>query len=169
MVMMFRGFADAIMMKPTGTFASAGEAGFYHLITRSDFYRTRRYHDFLHGNGFRCRSDEPCCTFTNGARDGSIPKLWSSGSLSSVYCLSISSLGIGEFANKVSLAHPPGSGLGVQSWGRGSTIDMEFTDIRYWYALTGVNFFATILRMRPRHDNDEKCQCSHGLHYVLTY
>lgn len=66
MVMMFRGFADAIMMRSQQALASAGEAGFlpphhYDQI----FYRTRRYHDFLHGNPFCCGFDEPRCTFTN--------------------------------------------------------------------------------------------------------
>lgn len=59
-VMLLRGFADAIMMRSQQALASAGEAGFlpphhYDQI----FHRTRRDHDLLRGDAFRYRSDEP--------------------------------------------------------------------------------------------------------------
>lgn len=59
-VMLLRGFADAIMMRSQQALASAGEAGFlpphhYDQI----FTGTRRDHDLLRGDAFRYRSDEP--------------------------------------------------------------------------------------------------------------
>ncbi|MCZ5551335.1 hypothetical protein O5707_06780 [Escherichia coli] len=59
-VMLLRGFADAIMMRSQQALASAGEAGFlpphhYDQI----FYRARRDYDLLRGDAFRYRSDEP--------------------------------------------------------------------------------------------------------------
>lgn len=59
-VMLLRGFADAIMMRSQQALASAGEAGFlpphhYDQI----FCRARRDYDLLRGDAFRYRSDEP--------------------------------------------------------------------------------------------------------------
>lgn len=59
-VMLLRGFADAIMMRSQQALASAGEAGFlpphhYDQI----FTRARRDYDLLRGDAFRYRSDEP--------------------------------------------------------------------------------------------------------------
>ena len=56
-VMLLRGFADAIMMRSQQALASAGEAGF--LPLRSDLHRARRDYDLLRGDAFRYRSDEP--------------------------------------------------------------------------------------------------------------
>ena len=59
-VMLLRGFADAIMMRSQQALASAGEAGFLPPSPlRSDLHRTRRDHDLLRGDAFRYRSDEP--------------------------------------------------------------------------------------------------------------
>lgn len=58
-VMLLRGFADAIMMRSQQALASAGEAGFLPPPLRSDLHRTRRDHDLLRGDAFRYRSDEP--------------------------------------------------------------------------------------------------------------
>lgn len=52
-VMLLRGFADAIMMRSQQALASAGEAGFLPL------HRARRDYDLLRGDAFRYRSDEP--------------------------------------------------------------------------------------------------------------
>ena len=49
-VMLLRGFADAIMMRSQQALASAGE---------SDLHRARRDYDLLRGDAFRYRSDEP--------------------------------------------------------------------------------------------------------------
>ncbi|XNM72579.1 hypothetical protein ACLK11_02395 [Escherichia coli] len=58
-VMLLRGFADAIMMRSQQALASAGEAGFSgHATIRSDLHRARRDYD-LRGDAFRYRSDEP--------------------------------------------------------------------------------------------------------------
>lgn len=59
-VMLLRGFADAIMMRSQQALASAGEAGFLppHHYDR-DLYRARRDYDLLRGDAFRYRSDEP--------------------------------------------------------------------------------------------------------------
>lgn len=61
-VMLLRGFADAIMMRSQQALASAGEAGFRLPATsplRSDLHRARRDYDLLRGDAFRYRSDEP--------------------------------------------------------------------------------------------------------------
>ncbi|MGC6746820.1 hypothetical protein ACP0HM_34475 [Escherichia coli] len=59
-VMLLRGFADAIMMRSQQALASAGEAGFLPPSPlRSDLYRARRDYDLLRGDAFRYRSDEP--------------------------------------------------------------------------------------------------------------
>lgn len=60
-VMLLRGFADAIMMRSQQALASAGEAGFLppHHYDQIDLYRARRDYDLLRGDAFRYRSDEP--------------------------------------------------------------------------------------------------------------
>ena len=50
-VMLLRGFADAIMMRSQQALASAGGGGVLH--------RARRDYDLLRGDAFRYRSDEP--------------------------------------------------------------------------------------------------------------
>ena len=52
-VMLLRGFADAIMMRSQQALASAGEAGFLPP------HHARRDYDLLRGDAFRYRSDEP--------------------------------------------------------------------------------------------------------------
>lgn len=59
-VMLLRGFADAIMMRSQQALASAGEAGLPATSPlRSDLHRARRDYDLLRGDAFRYRSDEP--------------------------------------------------------------------------------------------------------------
>ncbi len=58
-VMLLRGFADAIMMRSQQALPSAGEAGFPTSPLRSDLHRARRDYDLLRGDAFRYRSDEP--------------------------------------------------------------------------------------------------------------
>ncbi len=58
-VMLIRGFADAIMMRSQQALASAGEARLPATAPlRSDLYRPRRYHDLLRGDAAGNRSDE---------------------------------------------------------------------------------------------------------------
>ena len=70
-VMLLRGFADAIMMRSQQALASAVEftgaaAAMYVALPlpatsplRSDLHRARRDYDLLRGDAFRYRSDEP--------------------------------------------------------------------------------------------------------------
>lgn len=58
-VMLLRGFADAIMMRSQQVLASAGGSRLPAASSlRSDLYRPRRYHDLLRGDAVCYRSDE---------------------------------------------------------------------------------------------------------------
>ena len=58
-VMLLRGFADAIMMRSQQALASAGEAGFLPPHHYDQIFTARRDYDLLRGDAFRYRSDEP--------------------------------------------------------------------------------------------------------------
>ena len=58
-VMLLRGFADAIMMRSQQALASAGSGLPATSPLRSDLHRARRDYDLLRGDAFRYRSDEP--------------------------------------------------------------------------------------------------------------
>lgn len=59
-VMLLRGFADAIMMRSQPGPCLCGRSGLPAASPlRSDLHRTRRDHDLLRGDAFRYRSDEP--------------------------------------------------------------------------------------------------------------
>lgn len=59
-VMLLRGFADAIMMRSQPGSCLGGRSGFPATSPlRSDLHRARRDYDLLRGDAFRYRSDEP--------------------------------------------------------------------------------------------------------------
>ncbi|MDC9587831.1 cytochrome o ubiquinol oxidase subunit I [Xenorhabdus sp. XENO-10] len=151
MVMMLRGFADAIMMRGQQALASAGEAGF---LPPHHYDQIFTAHGvimiFFMAMPFVVGLMNIVVPLQIGARDVAFPFL---NSLSfwlfvvGVALINIS-LGIGEFAQTGWLAYPPLSGLeynpgvGVDYW----IWSLQLSGVGT--LLTGVNFFVTILRMR---------------------
>ena len=150
-IMMIRGFADAIMMRGQQVLASAGEAGFLNAHHYDQIFTAHGViMIFFVATPFVVGLMNLAVPLQIGARDVAFPFL---NSLSfwlfvvGVILINLS-LGIGEFAQTGWVAYPPLSGkeyspgVGVDYWiwslqisGLGTT-------------LTGVNFFATIIRMR---------------------
>ncbi|PHM71635.1 cytochrome o ubiquinol oxidase subunit I [Xenorhabdus kozodoii] len=151
MVMMLRGFADAIMMRGQQALASAGEAGF---LPPHHYDQIFTAHGvimiFFMAMPFVVGLMNIVVPLQIGARDVAFPFL---NSLSfwlfvvGVALINIS-LGVGEFAQTGWLAYPPLSGLeynpgvGVDYW----IWSLQLSGVGT--LLTGVNFFVTILRMR---------------------
>ncbi len=153
-VMLLRGFADAIMMRSQQALASAGEAGF---LPPHHYDQVVTAHGVIMiifmATPFVVGLMNLAVPLQIGARDVAFPFL---NSLSfwffvvGVILVNIS-LGVGEFAQTGWVAYPPlagteySPGVGVDYWiwslqisGLGTT-------------LTGVNFFATIMKMRAPH------------------
>ncbi|WP_340607980.1 cytochrome o ubiquinol oxidase subunit I [Xenorhabdus bharatensis] len=151
MVMMLRGFADAIMMRGQQALASAGEAGF---LPPHHYDQIFTAHGvimiFFMAMPFVVGLMNIVVPLQIGARDVAFPFL---NSLSfwlfvvGVVLINLS-LGVGEFAQTGWLAYPPLSGLeynpgvGVDYW----IWSLQLSGVGT--LLTGVNFFVTILRMR---------------------
>lgn len=151
MVMLLRGFADAIMMRSQQALSSAGEAGF---LPPHHYDQIFTAHGvimiFFMAMPFIVGLMNIVVPLQIGARDVAYPFL---NSLSfwlfvvGVLLINIS-LGVGEFAQTGWLAYPPLSakeynpGVGVDYWIWSLQISGLGT------LLAGVNFFATILRMR---------------------
>lgn len=151
MVMLLRGFADAIMMRGQQALASAGEAGF---LPPHHYDQIFTAHGvimiFFMATPFVVGLMNLVVPLQIGARDVAFPFL---NSLSfwlfvvGVILINLS-LGIGEFAQTGWLAYPPLSGkeynpgVGVDYW----IWSLQISGIGT--TLTGINFFATILRMR---------------------
>ncbi|MEH2919750.1 cytochrome o ubiquinol oxidase subunit I [Samsonia erythrinae] len=151
LVMMLRGFADAIMMRGQQVLASAGHEGFLNAHHYDQIFTAHGViMIFFVATPFVVGLMNLAVPLQIGARDVAFPFL---NSLSfwlfvvGVILINIS-LGVGEFAQTGWVAYPPLSGkeyspgVGVDYWiwslqisGLGTT-------------LTGVNFFATILKMR---------------------
>lgn len=150
-VMLLRGLADAIMMRLQQALASAGEAGF---LTPHHYDQIVTAHGVIMiifmATPFVVGLMNLSVPLQIGARDVAFPFLNSlSFWLFVVGCILINlSLGVGEFSQTGWVAYPPLAGkeyspsVGVDYWiwsiqiaGIGTT-------------LSGVNFFATILRMR---------------------
>lgn len=150
-VMLIRGFADAIMMRSQQALASAGEAGF---LPPHHYDQIFTAHGvimiFFVAMPFVIGLMNPVVPLQIGARDVAFPFLnnlsfW----FTVVGVITVNlSLGVGEFAQTGWLAYPPLSGIeyspsvGVDYWiwavqlsGIGTT-------------LTGINFFVTIIKMR---------------------
>lgn len=150
-VMLVRGFADAIMMRMQLAAASAGSAGF---LPPHHYDQIFTAHGvimiFFMAMPFMVGLMNIVIPLQIGARDVAFPFLNSlSFWLFMVGVLLINiSLGVGEFAQTGWLAYPPLSGLqfspgvGVDYW----IWSLQISGIGT--LLTGVNFFVTILKMR---------------------
>ncbi|MGP1947330.1 MAG: cytochrome o ubiquinol oxidase subunit I [Arsenophonus sp. NC-PG7-MAG3] len=151
MVMLLRGFADAIMMRGQQALASSGEVGF---LPPHHYDQVFTAHGvimiFFMATPFVVGLMNLVVPLQIGARDLAFPFL---NSLSfwlfvvGVILINLS-LGIGEFAQTGWLAYPPLSGkeynpgVGVDYW----IWSLQISGIGT--TLTGINFFTTILRMR---------------------
>ena len=150
-VMLLRGFADAIMMRSQQALASAGEAGF---LPPHHYDQVVTAHGVIMiifmATPFVVGLMNLAVPLQIGARDVAFPFL---NSLSfwfffvGVILVNVS-LGVGEFAQTGWVAYPPlagteySPGVGVDYWIWSLQISGVGT------TLTGVNFFATIMRMR---------------------
>ncbi|WP_340619717.1 cytochrome ubiquinol oxidase subunit I [Xenorhabdus siamensis] len=151
MVMMLRGFADAIMMRGQQALASAGEAGF---LPPHHYDQIFTAHGvimiFFMAMPFVVGLMNIVVPLQIGARDVAFPFLNSLSFWLFVVGVALInlSLGVGEFAQTGWLAYPPLSGLeynpgvGVDYW----IWSLQLSGVGT--LLTGVNFFVTILRMR---------------------
>lgn len=150
-VMLLRGFADAIMMRSQQALASAGEAGF---LPPHHYDQVVTAHGVIMiifmATPFVVGLMNLAVPLQIGARDVAFPFL---NSLSfwffvvGVILINIS-LGVGEFAQTGWVAYPPLSG---KEYSPGVGVDYWIWSIQIagiGTTLTGVNFFATILRMR---------------------
>lgn len=151
MVMLIRGFADAVMMRSQQMLSSSGEFGF---LTPSHYDQIFTAHGvimiFFMAMPFIIGLMNIVVPLQIGARDVAYPFL---NSLSfwlfvvGVLLINIS-LGLGEFAQTGWLAYPPLSakeynpGVGVDYWIWSLQISGLGT------LLTGINFFVTIIKMR---------------------
>ncbi|MFP3014171.1 MAG: cytochrome o ubiquinol oxidase subunit I [Arsenophonus sp.] len=151
LVMLFRGFVDAIMIRGQQALASAGEEGF---LTPNHYDQVFTAHGvimiFFMATPFVIGLMNLVVPLQIGARDMAFPFL---NSLSfwlfvvGVILINLS-LVIGEFAQTGWLAYPPLSGkkynpgVGVDYW----IWSLQISGIGT--TLTGVNFFTTIMRMR---------------------
>ncbi|MGM3174987.1 cytochrome o ubiquinol oxidase subunit I [Dickeya lacustris] len=151
LVMMIRGFADAVMMRGQQVLASAGDAGFLNPHHYDQIFTAHGViMIFFVATPFVVGLMNLAVPLQIGARDVAFPFL---NSLSfwlfvvGVILINLS-LGLGEFAQTGWVAYPPLSGkeyspgVGVDYWIWSLQISGVGT------TLTGVNFFATILKMR---------------------
>lgn len=150
-VMLFRGFADAIMMRAQQTLSSSGEDGF---LPPQHYDQIFTAHGvimiFFMATPFILGLINLIVPLQIGARDVAFPFL---NSLSfwlfatGVILINLS-LGIGEFAQTGWLAYPPLSGIkyspgvGVDYW----IWSLQISGIGT--TLTGINFITTIIKMR---------------------
>lgn len=150
-VMLLRGFADAIMMRSQQALASAGEAGF---LPPHHYDQVVTAHGVIMiifmATPFVVGLMNLVVPLQIGARDVAFPFL---NSLSfwffvvGVILINVS-LGVGEFAQTGWVAYPP---LAGKEYSPGVGVDYWIWSIQIagiGTTLTGVNFFATILRMR---------------------
>jgi len=150
-VMLLRGFADAIMMRSQQVLASAGEAGF---LPPHHYDQVVTAHGVIMiifmATPFVVGLMNLAVPLQIGARDVAFPFL---NSLSfwffvvGVILINVS-LGVGEFAQTGWVAYPP---LAGKEYSPGVGVDYWIWSIQIagiGTTLTGVNFFATIMRMR---------------------
>ncbi|WP_339050270.1 cytochrome o ubiquinol oxidase subunit I [Candidatus Hamiltonella endosymbiont of Tuberolachnus salignus] len=151
MVMLLRGFADAILMRSQQALSSAGEAGF---LTAHHYDQIFTAHGvimiFFVAMPLVIGLMNLVVPLQIGARDMAFPFLNSLSFwlfVAGVVLINLS-LGIGEFAQTGWLAYPPLSGkeyspdVGVDYWIWSLQISGMGT------LLTGINLFTTILKMR---------------------
>ncbi|WP_213993340.1 cytochrome o ubiquinol oxidase subunit I [Sodalis sp. dw_96] len=150
-VMLLRGFADAIMMRSQQALASAGEAGF---LPPHHYDQVVTAHGVIMiifmATPFVVGLMNLAVPLQIGARDVAFPFL---NSISfwffvvGVILINIS-LGVGEFAQTGWVAYPP---LAGKEYSPGVGVDYWIWSIQIagiGTTLTGVNFFATIMKMR---------------------
>ena len=151
LIMFFKGFADALMMRLQQALSVGDAHGFISARPLSgSLFRPRHNHDLLRRHGSCLRPLNLIIPLQIGARDVAYPFLNALGFwlFASGATLTLVSLAIGKFSTAGWLAYPPLSGLeyspgeGVDYWiwmvqiaGVGST-------------LSGINFLVTILKMR---------------------
>lgn len=155
-VMLIRGFADAIMMRSQQALASAGEAGF---LPPHHYDQIFTAHGvimiFFVAMPFVIGLMNLVVPLQIGARDVAFPFLnnlsfWFT--VVGVILVNLS-LGVGEFAQTGWLAYPPLSGIeyspsvGVDYW----IWSLQLSGIGT--TLTGINFFVTILKSVRRADH----------------
>nr|WP_237657918.1 cytochrome o ubiquinol oxidase subunit I [Tolumonas lignilytica] len=151
MLMLLRGFADAIMMRAQMALASGGSEGFLNSHHYDQIFTAHGViMIFFMAMPFMVGLMNIVVPLQIGARDVAFPFL---NSLSfwlfvvGVALINIS-LGVGEFAQTGWLAYPPLSGhqyspgVGVDYW----IWSLQISGIGT--LLTGVNFFVTVLKMR---------------------
>ena len=152
MVMLLRGFADAIMMRGAAgvrlSFAGLSAARAF----QPDIFRPRHHHDLLRGDAVRDRTDEPVVPLQLGVRDVAFPTLNSVGFwLTATGALLVNiSLVIGEFARTGWLPYPPLSEL---TYSPGVGVDyylwsLEISGVGTLVA--GINLVTTVLKLRTR-------------------
>ncbi|CAJ0991354.1 Cytochrome bo(3) ubiquinol oxidase subunit 1 [Sodalis praecaptivus] len=150
-VMLLRGFADAIMMRSQQALASAGEAGF---LPPHHYDQVVTAHGVIMiifmATPFVVGLMNLAVPLQIGARDVAFPFLNSVSFwffVVGVILINVS-LGVGEFAQTGWVAYPP---LAGKEYSPGVGVDYWIWSIQIagiGTTLTGVNFFATILRMR---------------------
>ncbi|OIV46347.1 cytochrome o ubiquinol oxidase subunit I [Sodalis sp. TME1] len=150
-VMLLRGFADAIMMRSQQALASAGEAGF---LPPHHYDQVVTAHGVIMiifmATPFVVGLMNLAVPLQIGARDVAFPFLNSVSFwffIVGVILINVS-LGVGEFAQTGWVAYPP---LAGKEYSPGVGVDYWIWSIQIagiGTTLTGVNFFATILRMR---------------------
>ncbi|ASN86647.1 cytochrome o ubiquinol oxidase subunit I [Pectobacterium versatile] len=151
LVMMIRGFADAIMMRGQQVLASAGQEGFLNAHHYDQIFTAHGViMIFFVATPFVVGLMNLAVPLQIGARDVAFPFLNSLSFwlfVAGVILINLS-LGVGEFAQTGWVAYPPLSGkeyspgVGVDYW----IWSLQISGIGT--TLTGVNFFATILKMR---------------------
>ncbi|MEH0875474.1 cytochrome o ubiquinol oxidase subunit I [Pectobacterium cacticida] len=151
LVMMIRGFADAIMMRGQQVLASAGQEGFLNAHHYDQIFTAHGViMIFFVATPFVVGLMNLAVPLQIGARDVAFPFLNSLSFwlfVAGVILINLS-LGVGEFAQTGWVAYPPLSGkeyspgVGVDYWIWSLQVSGVGT------TLTGVNFFATILKMR---------------------
>ncbi|WMQ73950.1 MAG: Cytochrome bo(3) ubiquinol oxidase subunit 1 [Sodalis sp.] len=151
-VMLLRGFADAIMMRSQQALASAGEAGF---LPPHHYDQVVTAHGIIMiifmATPFVVGLMNLAVPLQIGARDVAFPFLNSVSFwffVVGVILINVS-LGVGEFAQTGWAAYPP---LAGKEYSPGVGVDYWIWSIQMagvGTTLTGVNFFTTILRMRP--------------------
>ena len=151
LVMLLRGFADAVMMRGQQVMASAGSEGYLNAHHYDQIFTAHGViMIFFVAMPLVIGLMNIVVPLQIGARDVAFPFLnnlsfWFTAA--AVVLINVS-LGVGEFAQTGWLAYPPLSGLefspgvGVDYWIWSLQISGLGT------LLTGVNFFATIIRMR---------------------
>lgn len=150
-IMLFRGFADALLMRGQQVLSSAGETGYLNAHHYDQIFTAHGViMIFFMAMPFIVGLMNIIVPLQIGARDVAFPFL---NNLSfwlfvvGVVLINIS-LGVGEFAQTGWLAYPP---LSLKDYSPGTGVDYWIWSLQIsglGTLLTGVNFFATIIKMR---------------------